>query len=374
MNIKTFGVERWINSYEHGAFYNLAETDAKAFTLDELLSLGKKFEVLDELLRVKISYNPTAGSQSLREIISSFYEDTGPENILITTGAIEADFLVTNSLVEPGDTVIVQFPAYQALYSTAEARGARIKRWNMRIEKGYEPDIQELKALIDDNTKMIVLNIPHNPTGAVISEEQLKTILSWAEERNFWVLCDEVYHDFTLEPGVVPPYGRSLSKKAISVGSMSKAYGLSGLRLGWIAAPEGVINQCWCWKDYTTISNSPINEFLAAFALKNIEKVMDRNLGIARQNLEILLKWFKEHSHFFDYVTPRAGVLTFPRIKNIPMTTEELCKKLFEKEGLLMVPGECFEMPGYLRIGFGNDSKMFQTGLSIFSSFLNSLS
>lgn len=374
MNIKTFSVERWMNSYEHGAFYNLAETDAKAFTLDELLSLGKKFEVLDELLRVKISYNPTTGSQSLREIISSFYKGTGPENILITTGAIEADFLVTNSLVEPGDTVIVQFPAYQALYSTAEARGARIKYWNMSIDRGYEPDIDELKTLIDDNTKMIVLNIPHNPTGAVISEEQLKAILSWAEDGDFWVLCDEVYHDFTLEPGAVPPYGRTLSKKAISVGSMSKAYGLSGLRLGWIAAPEDLINRCWCWKDYTSISNSPINDFLAAFALKNIEKVMDRNLGIARQNLETLLKWFKEHADFFDYVKPRAGVLTFPRVKNISMTTEELCKKLFEKEGLLMVPGECFEMPGYLRIGFGNDSKMFQTGLSIFSSFLDSLS
>ena len=144
----------------------------------------------------------------MREVIAGFYRDTQPENILITTGAIEAD-LVTNVLVKPGDTVIVQFPAYQALYSTAEARGARVKYWKMDIDKGYEPDIDELKSLIDEKTRFIVLNIPHNPTGAVISESQLKTILSWAEE-GFLVLCDEVYHDFALYPNIIPAHGRSL--------------------------------------------------------------------------------------------------------------------------------------------------------------------
>jgi aspartate/methionine/tyrosine aminotransferase len=354
--------------------YNLAETDAKPFTLDELLSLGNKDELIEELLKLKLGYNPTTGRQELREVIAGFYRDTQPENILITTGAIEADFLVTNVLVKPGDTVIVQFPAYQALYSTAEARGARVKYWKMDIDKGYEPDIDELKSLIDEKTRFIVLNIPHNPTGAVISESQLKTILSWAEEGDFWVLCDEVYHDFALYPNIIPAHGRSLSKRAISVGSMSKAYGLSGLRLGWIAGPKELVNACWGWKDYTSISNSPINDFLATFALKNVDKVMERNLSLARANLDIFLKWLEEHKDFFEYVEPKAGVLLFPRLKNIDITTEELCKRLYEKHKLLMLPGECFEMPGFLRIGFGNDSDMFKTGLSIFSAFLKSQS
>ena len=372
MEIKTFAVERWMNTYENDAVYNLAETDAKPFTLDELLSLGDKDELIKELLKIKIGYNPTTGRQELREVISSFYRETKQENILITTGAIEADFLVTNVLVKPGDTVIVQFPAYQALYSTAEARGANVKYWKMDIDKGYEPDIDELKRLIDKNTKLIVLNIPHNPTGAVISEDQLKTILSWAEEGDFWVLCDEVYHDFVLYPNVIPPHGRSLSRKAISVGSMSKSYGLSGLRLGWIAGPEDIVNACWEWKDYTSISNSPINDFLATFALKNTDKVMERNLSIARENLEFFLKWLKEHEDYFDYVKPKAGVLMFPRLKNIALSSEKLCEELYERYKLLMVPGECFEMPGFLRIGFGNDCDMFKTGLSIFSQFLKS--
>jgi aspartate/methionine/tyrosine aminotransferase len=371
MNIKTFYVERWMNTYELGAIYNLAETDVKPFTLDELLSLsGNKNELVEEFLQVKLSYNPTTGSQELKQIVSELYTDTYPENILITTGAIEAIFLVMNALVEAGDTVIVQFPAYQALYSTAEARGAQVKYWRMNIEKEYEPDLDELKSLIDKKTKLLVLNIPHNPTGAVISQQQLKTVISWAEEYGFWILCDEVYHDLALKPGIIPPYGRSLSKKAISVGSMSKAYGLPGLRLGWIAGPKDLTNKCWCLKDYTSISNSPINDFLAAFALKNVDKVMKRNLNIARENLEILLKWFEKHENKFDYVVPKAGVLTFPRLKNLPLTTEELCKKLYEEHRLLMVPGECFEIPGYLRIGFGNDTEMFKKGLEIFSQIL----
>jgi len=142
-----------------------------------------------------------------------------------------ADFHVTNSLVNKGDTVIAQFPAYQALYSTAEARGAKVKYWRMKPENEYKPDIDELKALIDEKTKLIVLNIPNNPTGAVISETQLKTILKWAEEQDFYVLCDEVYHALELTKGIIPPYGRNLSKKAISVGSMSKAYHVKGI---WI--------------------------------------------------------------------------------------------------------------------------------------------
>ncbi len=373
MDMKTFAVERWMNTYENDAVYNLAETDAKPFTLGELLSLGNKDNLIEELLEIKLGYNPTTGRQELREVIAGFYRGTSPENILVTTGAIEADFLVTNTLVKPDDTVIVQFPAYQALYSTAEARGARVKYWHMDIDKGYEPDINELKKLIDEKTKLIVLNIPHNPTGAVISESQLKTILSWAEEGDFWVLCDEVYHDFALYPNIIPPHGRSLSKRAISVGSMSKSYGLSGLRLGWIAGPQDIVNACWGWKDYTSISNSPINDYLATFALKNIDKVMKRNLSIARENLEFFMKWLGKHKDYFDYVKPKAGVLLFPRLKNIPVTTGELCKGLYEKHKLLMVPGECFEVPGFLRIGFGNDSDMFKTGLSIFSAYLKEL-
>jgi len=372
MDIKTFKVERWINTYENDADYEIAETDAKPFTIKELLSLGDFEDLKKQFLNLKLGYNPTTGSKELREAVASLYGNAELENVLITTGAIEADYLVANSLVNPGDTVIVQFPAYQALYSTAEARGANVKYWKMKLESRFEPDIDELLELIDENTKLIVLNIPHNPTGAVISETQLRTILRWAEEQDFYVLCDEVYHELKLNKGIVPSYGRSLSKRAISVGSMSKAYGLSGLRLGWIVGPEDSIQKCWAYKDYTSISNTPLSDFLATFALVNQQKIMKRNLAIARKNFKTLLKWFKQHENFFEYTIPKAGLLCFPKIKNIPLTSEELCKKVFYEKRLLIVPGECFDMPGHLRIGFGGDSKNFETGLVILSDYIKS--
>ena len=373
MNIKSFKVERWLNTYESDADYEMAETDVEPFTLKELLELGDFKKLEEQLLSIKLGYNnPTSGSDKLKETVASLYQHNARiENVLITTGAIEADYHVTNYLANQGDTVIAQFPAYQALYSTAEARGAKIKYWRMKPENEYKPDINELKRLIDEKTKLIVLNIPNNPTGAVISEVQLKTILKWAEEQDFYVLCDEVYHELELIKGVVPPYGRSLSEKAISVGSMSKAYGLSGLRLGWIVGPKGIVQKCWEGKDYTTISNAPLSDFLAIFALINREKIMHRNLTIARKNFKTLLEWFKEHEYFFDYIMPEVGVLCFPKLRNIPLTSEELCKRIFNEKKLLLVPGECFDMPGHLRIGFGGDSKNFNTCLSILSDYLN---
>ncbi len=372
MNIKSFKVERWLNTYENDADYEMAETDVKPFTLKELLELGDFENLEEQILNIKLGYNPTTGSEKLKETVASLYQHNARiENVLITTGAIEADYHIINSLVNKEDKVIVQFPTYQALYSTAEARGAKIKYWQMKPENGYELDIGKLKELIDEKTKLVVLNIPNNPTGAVINEVQLKTILKWAEEQDFYVLCDEVYHELELIKGVVPPYGRSLSKRAISVGSMSKAYGLSGLRLGWIVGPKEIVQKCWEGKDYTTISNTPLSDFLATFALINREKIMQRNLAIARKNFKTLLMWFKQHEYFFDYIMPEVGVLCFPKLKNIPLTSEELCKKIFNEKKLLLVPGECFDMPGHLRIGFGGDSKNFNICLTILSDYLN---
>jgi aspartate/methionine/tyrosine aminotransferase len=371
MKIKDFQVERWLDTYETRAQYELAETDAKPFTLEELNQMNPSEDLLQKLLKMKIGYNPTMGSDSLRNKIADLYgPDTTSENILVTTGAIEADFLLSNVLVNCGDKVIALWPAYQALYSTAEACGAQLEFWKLSAADNFQPDLKKLFALIDKNTKLLVLNIPNNPTGAVINEQQLKTILQWAEEYNFYVICDEVYHELIYQPDIVPPYARSLSKRAISVGSMSKAYGLSGLRLGWIAGPESIIEQCWKYKDYTSISNSPISDYLAQFALDNFKQISERNHNIITKNREILKQWFEEHNRYFNYYLPEAGVLCFPGLKNIPISSKQLALDLFNKKSLLVVPGECFDMSNHLRIGFGGDTKKLKKSLSVFSSYL----
>ena len=371
MKIQDFQVERWLDTYETRAQYELAETDAKPFTLEELNQLNPGEDLLQKLLKMKIGYNPTMGSDSLRNKIANLYgADTTSKNILVTTGAIEADFLLSTVLVNRGDKVIALWPAYQALYSTAEACGAQLEFWKLSAENYFQPDLETLSSMIDHQTKLLVLNIPNNPTGAVINEQQLRTILQWAEEYDFYVLCDEVYHELIYQFGIVPPYARSLSKRAISVGSMSKAYGLSGLRLGWIAGPESIIQQCWSYKDYTSISNSPISDYLAQFSLDNFNQISKRNHSIIIRNRETLKKWFEEHGNYFNYYLPEAGVLCFPGLKNIPISSKELALELFNKKSLLVVPGECFSIPNHLRIGFGGDTNKLQKSLSIFSAYL----
>ena len=371
MKIKDFQVERWLDTYETRAQYELAETDAKPFTLEELNQLNPQDNLLQKLAEMKIGYNPTMGSDLLRNKIAKLYgPDTASENILVTTGAIEADFLLSNTLVNDGDKVVILWPAYQALYSTAEACGAQLEFWKLSAKNHFQPDLKALSVIIDKKTKLLVLNIPNNPTGAVISKQQLNTILEWAEEYDFYVLCDEVYHELIFQNGIVPPYARSLSKRAISVGSMSKAYGLSGLRLGWIAGPESIIEQFWSYKDYTSISNSPISDYLAQYALDNFARISNRNHSIITKNRETLKQWFEEHSQYFDYYLPEAGVLCFPGIKNIPISSKELALDLFDKKSLLVVPGECFDIPNHLRIGFGGDTYKLEKSLSIFSDYL----
>ncbi|MDD4363237.1 MAG: aminotransferase class I/II-fold pyridoxal phosphate-dependent enzyme [Atribacterota bacterium] len=371
MKINTFQVERWLNLYEDKAKFELAETDAKPFTIEELSQLNPQENLLQKLAKIKIGYNPTKGSKSLRKKIANLYgNNTSEENILVTTGAIEADFLLANVLLEKGDKVIALWPAYQALYSTAESCGAKLEFWKLSPENNFQPDIEELAKIIDEKTKLVVLNIPNNPTGAIINESQLKTILKWSEEYDFYVLCDEVYHELITDNNIVPPYGHSLSKKAISVGSMSKAYGLSGIRLGWIAGSETIIDQCWQLKDYTSISNSPISDYLAQFALDNFKKIFERNSNILKSNREVISLWFTEHQKYFDFYLPDAGVLCFPKIKNLPISSEELALDLFHKKSLLVVPGECFGFPNFLRIGFGGDTAKLKKSLSVFSSYL----
>ncbi|HKK83751.1 MAG TPA: aminotransferase class I/II-fold pyridoxal phosphate-dependent enzyme [Atribacterota bacterium] len=371
MKIKDFQVERWLDTYETRAQYELAETDAKPFTIEELNQLNPQDNLLKKLTKMKIGYNPTTGSDALRNKIANLYgSDTTSKNILVTTGAIEADFLLSNVLVNKGDKVIALWPAYQALYSTAEACGAQLEFWKLSAEDNFQPDLETLYKIIDNKTRLLVLNIPNNPTGAVINEQQLKTILQWAEKYNFYVLCDEVYHELIFQPGIVPTYARSLSKRAISVGSMSKAYGLSGVRLGWIAGPESIIEQCWSYKDYTSISNSPISDYLAQFALANFKRISERNHNIIVKNRETLKQWFEEHKKYFHYYLPEAGVLCFPKLRNIPISSKQLALDLFNQKSLLVVPGECFDMPNHLRIGFGGDTEKLEKSLSVFSAYL----
>jgi len=369
MKVDTFLVERFMDAYENNVELNLAETCVDPFTLGEFLSLTGREAFFEELKGVQLTYGSIEGSLDLRRGLANLYETLTPENILVAGGAIGANFLVFYTLVEPQDTVISIFPAYQQLYSVAKSLGANVKLLSLSEDDKWLPDVDRLAGLIDDRTRLIVINNPHNPTGSLIDAGLLKKICAIAEEAGAYVLCDESYRGLYINQNDSAPSAADLSENAIATGSFSKAFSLTGLRLGWIAGSQQIIEECRRHRDYTTISNGLIDDALAALAMKHVDRIYARNLKIIRANHQILSR-FIEDEPLISWVPSRAGSTAFLRY-NLELSSEELCVRLIKEKGTFLVPGSCFEMEGYLRIGYGCKTEILEKGLSRFKDFLN---
>jgi len=370
MKVDPFKVEKWLNAYELDVEINISETCVDPFTLREFLHLTGREEFFEDFLDTKLTYGFIPGSPGLRSGLAKLYRNMGPENILVASGAIGANFLVFYSLVEPGDTVISVHPTYQQLYSVAESFDANVKLLKLRMRDGWLPKIDELAGLVDDRTKLIVINNPNNPTGSLMDAETLHAISDIAEEIGAYLLDDESYRGLYVDPDESVPSVVEITDRGIATGSLSKTFSLTGLRLGWIAAKRSFIEEFEDRRDYTTISNGMIDDALATIAVENIDLVLKRNLDILRTNYGILSEWV-EGEPLIDWVPPRAGTVAFLRHK-LPISSEELCKRLMEEKDVLLVPGSCFDMDGFLRIGFGNNTDVLLEGLSKFKELLNS--
>ena len=255
MKIEPFGVEQWMNEWETRCELNLAETCVESLTMKQLLAMSVDSQtVLDEMLEIKMTYGHIPGSDRLRNLISQQYENQSAQNILITHGAIGANALVYETLVEPGDTVISVLPTYQQHYSIPASYGANVKILPLREENGFLPEIAELESLIDSKTKLIALNNPNNPTGALIDFVRLNKIIEVARRIGAWILCDEVYRGTNQHGDGYTSAIADLYEKGISTASMSKTYSLAGLRLGWIAGPSDFLKEVEIHRDYNTVS------------------------------------------------------------------------------------------------------------------------
>lgn len=369
MKVDRFLVERFMDAHEHDVELNLAETCVEPFTLGEFLKLIGREKFFEELKDLRLSYGFVDGSLDLRQGIANLYDNMKPENILIAGGGIGANFIVFYTLVEPGDTVVSVFPAYQQIYSVAKSFGANVKFLQLREDNQWLPNVDELSEIVDDKTKLIVLINPHNPTGSLIETDLLKKICTVAEDVGAYVLCDEAYRGLYIRPDDSVPSAVDISERAIATGSFSKVFSLAGLRLGWIAASKQVIEECKIHRDYTTISNGLIDDALAALAVKNIDRIYERNLKIIRTNYQILSRWVKDEP-LIDWVPPRAGSIAFLRY-NFKASSEDLCIRFLQKKRTLLVPGSCFGMDGYVRVGFGGGTETLKEGLSRFKDFLN---
>ncbi|WP_411740067.1 aminotransferase [Peribacillus sp. S4] len=370
MNIKTFAVEQWMNEYEVEAVYNIAETCVESLTVNELISIDgtdpEKFLV--DLGKNKLTYGHIEGSLDFRTLVSNEYQSLDADNVLVTNGAIGANFLLLYSLIQPGDHVIAVHPTYQQLYEVPTSFGATVDLLPLREENNYLPDLNELKSLVNEKTKMIIINNPNNPSGAIIEKEMLEEIVEIARSYDAYILCDEVYRKLLQEDDLVVPSIVDLYEKGISTSSMSKVLSLAGLRLGWIAGPKEVIYECFRHRDYTTISCGMLDDILAVHALKNYDKILDRNRKIIKENLTILDAWV-EQEPLISYVKPRAGTTAMLKY-DLPVSSEDFCIGLFKANGAFLTPGSCFDIESHVRIGYACKTDVLEQGLQKVSEYL----
>lgn len=369
MKIDKFKVEEWFNEYEHKAVYDLADTCVESLSVDELLKIAK-LNNTDEIFSRKLNYGDIHGSEKLKELIANLYEKQNPQNITVTHGTIGANQLVMLTLIEPKDKVVSIIPTYQQHYSIPKSIGADVKILKLKEENNWLPELDKLEQLVSNNTKIICMNNPNNPTGAVIPDEMLEKIVDIARKSDAYILCDEVYRG--LCHNEQKPFSKSITdiyEKGISTSSMSKVFSLAGLRLGWVCANEKIIDQINHQREYNTISVGILDDYFSCLAIENKEQIIKRNISKILEGKCILEQWLKNENKA-DCVLPNAGTTAFVRY-NIPVKSTELCKRLQDDTGVMILPGETMEMDNYLRIGYGNNPEKLKKALEIFSEWLN---
>ena len=351
MNLPPFKLERYFAKYEFNTEFLLCSSDCEAMSIADLLALepgaAEKFQ------QTWLGYTESQGNPALRQEISKIYETIQSEDILVHSGAEEAIFLFMHAVVEKGDHIIVHTPCYQSLRDVAKSIGCDVSPWRAREENGWALDLDELRHLMRTNTKAVVINTPHNPTGFLMSRTDFNAVNKFTQDRGLLLFSDEVYRESEYDVATRLPAGCDYGEHAVSLGVTSKTYGLAGLRIGWIATKNRKIYEKMAsLKDYTTICNSAPSEFLAEVGMRNRHKLAERNLGIIKHNLTVIDELFARHSSLFTWNRPTAGSMGFPRL--LQGNVEDFCDDLVKKAGVLLLPGTMYDdSHNHFRLGLG---------------------
>ena len=351
MKIPPFLLERYFAGHEFNVRFLLCASDCQSVSIGELLALEPGAE--ERFFRLRLGYTESAGSPALRQAIAGLYTATGAEQVLVHSGAEEAIFLFMHAALEAGDHLVVQTPCYQSLAEVARSIGCIVDPWPLREGPGWAPDPDELRRLIGRRTRAVVINSPHNPTGFHMTPALFREVVRLAEERSVLLFSDEVYREAEYREADRLPAACDQSEACVSLGVMSKSYGLPGLRIGWLATRHARLLQAVAaLKDYTTICSPAPSEFLAELALRHRQALLRRNLDLIRGNLQVLEAFFARHAQRFAWRRPLAGPVAFPRL--LGAEVEGFCDRLRERSGVLLVPGSAFgDRDNHFRIGFG---------------------
>jgi len=367
MRIEPFVMERWQSTWEHQVSYNLSESGVHPLTIRELLEMPGGSGGLDpgRLLDIRLGYAQGNGREDLRRRIALLYPDAGPDNVLVTHGGAEANFLTTLRLIEEGDEVVMMLPNYMQTHGLVRGWGARVRPWHLKPGDRWDPDMEELEAAVNEKTRLIILTNPNNPTGRVFDAEVLDRVAEIAEGVGAWILSDEIYRGAELDRGETPSmWGRT--DRLVVTSGLSKAYGLPGLRIGWAASPDPeMISELWSYHDYSSICPSPATEALAAFAMEpeRRENILERTRDVLRTNLPLLLEWVGSQEGLFEYIRPEAGAILWVRYA-LEVGSGELAERVRSEQDTLIVPGDQFGMDRYLRLGYGPPHDYLMEGLA----------
>ncbi len=372
MRLERFELERLQSENEHNVEYNLSESGVEPMHIRDLLETQ---ELKDQLLDMQLGYSQTNGTVALREAISYHYPGTTAEHITATTGGAEANFLVSWWLRRENpdrDELVFMIPNYKQIGGIWKNLGGKVIPFKLEMKDGkWAPDLNGLKAVVSKKTAAIALCTPNNPTGKILSEDDLKTIVNIAGEHGAWVVSDEIYRGAELQEGKAPSvYG--LSDKVLITTSLSKAYGLPGLRVGWVVCPTPqAALELWTYSDYTTISPATASDWLATLALSpDIQaKIEKRTRNLVRENWAIMEKWIASHSDLLSGVPPEAAAICFIKLKD-GIDSLDFTKRLMSEKSVLISPGDHFEMPGFIRIGFGSEKEYLESALERISDLL----
>lgn len=352
-DVNIFKLEEYFTKYEFSAEYLLCCSDAESFAMSEIINMAStEDKKLWEELALK--YTEPYGHPLLRRQIARLYEGISDENILCFAGAEEGIFCALSVLIQPRDHVIVLTPCYQSLLEIPKSKDADITAIQLKEENDWRIDLGAIRSAIRSRTKCIIINFPHNPTGQVIEEAELKELIKICETKGIWLFSDEVYRLLGIPNRPWSPAVACLYDKGLSLGVMSKVFGMAGLRIGWIACKDKkMIHKMKFMKDYLSICNSAPSEILSIIALSNKERILQRNNKIVSENLKLLDQFFLEYSHLFEWVRPQGGCVGFVKYKGTG-SVESFCNRLVDKQNVLLMPASIYDYESnHFRIGFG---------------------
>jgi capreomycidine synthase len=351
-------LEEWMRLYYFAVDADIGSSGVLDYSLAEVRALaGIGVEEMDAIV---FHDSQTLGGTGVRGAVARRWTGGDAERVMVTHGSTEAIFLAMNALLAPGDEVVVLDPVYPGLGDVVRGIGCGVRHWTLRADDGWHPDLDALRGLVTERTRMVVVNFPHNPTGATLTPDEQDALLAIVQEAGAWLLWDGAFADLTYEAAPLPdPTGRYA--RVVSLGTLSKGYGLPGLRVGWCLADRAVLERMAKVRDYTTLHLSPLVELIAERVVDAADRVLVQKRAVARRNRATVEAWMAEQEGLISWTLPAGGVCGFPRLE-VP-EVEAFCHQLAVEHRVMLVPGTCFGTPGHARLGFGGRADTLELGL-----------